>query len=162
MFTPVAVKNSEENGGSFLKLGDGESVNGVFRGEVYKFYQHWPMGGEKHVSEVPFPGGQMRFKANFVVYENKQFIAKVFEFTAKTNNDLANLAKVCNIRETKVMITRNGLSKKTTYTVLPVLNEPLTEEQLVRIRAVALNPLNGGQQSAPPNLAPQTTAKSEF
>lgn len=148
MFTAVAVKNSDEGGGSFLKIEDGQSVTGVFRGNVHKYYQLWPQGGEKKVSDEPFPGAQLRFKANFVVYENKQFVAKIFDFVANTNNSLANLSKVCDVRKTKVMITRNGMGKKTTYTVLPVLNEPITEEQLKKIEAVELNLLNGTPMTA--------------
>lgn len=164
MFTAVAVKNSDEGGSSYLKLEDGQSINGVFRGEVYQFYQHWPPGGEKIVSDKPFPGGSMRFKANFVVYENKRFIAKVFEFTATTNNALANLAKVCDIRKTKVMISRNGVGKKTQYTVLPVLNEPLTDEQIKKIEATELNVLNGqmSQTVLPKSHAPGAQDEKEF
>lgn len=169
MFTAVASRSSDDSSGSdYLKLGDGESVNGVFRGEVYVFYMSWPEGGEKQVSDQPFAGASMRFRANFVVRENGRFIAKVFEFGKKTNNDLAGLAKVCNIRETKVMILRNGLKKKTTYTIMPVLNEPLNAEQIKAIEAVELVTLNGGQSAtapakAPPkNFAPGASNEPEF
>ena len=144
MFKAVNTHGGGEGGGNFLKIAPGSHVNGVFRGEVYQFFQLWPFGGEKVTSDKPFAGASMRFRANFVVYENKKFVTKVFEFASGLNNDLAKLAKVCDVRKTKVMISRDGEGKNTRYSVLPVLNEPLSPSALQQVEQVKLNILNTG------------------
>ena len=147
MFKEVASREGDGDS-TFLRIKGGESVKGVFRGDVYQFWVLWPEGGAKQILNHPVHGAAMKFKANFVVYENSKFIAKVFEFSSKINNDLAKLAKVCDIRKTKVMISREGSGKNDTrYTVFPVMNEPLGAGALAQIEQVKLNTLNKAQES---------------
>lgn len=135
------------NGGNFLKLDSGQSVTGVFRGDVHKFYQSWPKGGDKRVSTEPFEGAKARFKANIVIHEDGKFVARIFEFGVLLNNQLAAIADDCeDITKAKIKISRQGSDKSTKWTITQVTKGPLTEKQLKEIDAVELNVL--GDQPA--------------
>jgi hypothetical protein len=126
-------------GGSFLKIEEGKSVNGVFRGELKKFWQSWPLGGTKQVFDEPTPGSSIRFRANVVVNEGGKFIAKVWEFGAPVNNMLFEYSQEMEITKVKCKITRTGSGKKTQYIVIPL--GPLDAKALKAIEAVELLPL---------------------
>lgn len=143
---------SEGNGPSnYLKVGDGQKVSGVFRGECHEFWQVWPQGGQKQVFADPTPGASNRFKANFVVHEDGKFVAKVFEFGLTFYNQLAEIGENYDLETTKIQISRRGLGKATQWMVLPL--GPVDKKALPLIEATPLNILNGGQlsESAPKN-----------
>lgn len=129
----------KHEGGNFIKLESGQSVTGVFRGDVLEFYQSWPKGGEKQVSLEPFEGGKLRMKANFVVHEGGKFVAKIFEFPVRVNNMLADIASEYDLNKTKIKLTRQGEGKNTNWMILPITKEPLSAKQLKEIAAVELN-----------------------
>lgn len=139
--TKRETKSGGEGGGLFLRLGDGENVTGIFRGEVYEFWQSWPQGGVKQVYEVPTPGASSRFKANIIVKEGDKFIAKVFEFGTSFYNQLAELNEEYDLETTKVKISRRGAGKETNWIVMPLLKEPLQPKIIAMIEAVPLNEL---------------------
>lgn len=153
--TRKIIPKSSDSGTDFLKIEDGQTVNVVFRGEVHEFYQIWPFGGEKQIFDKKVPGSSMRFKVNVVVHEKGKFVAKIFEFTNKFYNQMVDLQDDFPLTETKFKITRHGVEKNTTYTLLPLIKEPLAPKALKEIEAVPLNMLEH-------NLAPSTDADYEY
>lgn len=154
-FEHVQMKQSDGNGGgSFLKLESGKSVNGVFRGELYTFWQTWPQGGTKQVFAEPTPGAQMRFKANVVIYEDGKFVAKAWEFSPTVNNMLYEISQELDITKTKCKISRIGEGKKTQYIIIPL--GPLDAKSLKAIEAVEL------VQLEPREPQPDTGDNGEF
>ncbi len=131
---------------NFLKLSDGQSVPGVFRGEVYEFWQKWPRGGQKETFDVPTPGSQSRFRVNFIVHENGKFQSKVFEFGLTVYNMLAEIAENLELEKTKVKISRKGSDKNTQWIIIPL--GPIDPKAVKDIAAVELVILNN--QSSPP------------
>lgn len=120
-FEHIETNRGESSGGSnFLKLNDGESVTGILRGEVYKFYQVWPQGGQKQIFTEPTPGASARFRVNVVIPENKTYRPLLWEFGVTVNNQLADLSGEMDLSTTKLKITRRGIGKKTMWTAVPL------------------------------------------
>ena len=156
-FEHVETKQSDGLGNdSFLKVGEGKSVNVVFRGDVRKFWQSWPLGGTKQIFDEPTAGASIRFRANVIVHDGSKFVAKVWEFGAIVNNMLFEYSQEMEIDKVKCKISRTGSGKKTQYIVIPL--GPLDKKSLKEIEAVELLPL--GQQSQE-NSAPSTIPDEE-
>lgn len=131
----------------YLKIKDGESIAGVFRGDAYEFWQKWPQGGEKLIftdrDDAMKAGAKSRFKLNFVIKaENGVLISKVWEFGLGTYNELAEINAEYPLEETTIKITRKGEGKNTKYSILPLLKTPLTKQQLQKIDEVPLHVLD--------------------
>lgn len=156
-FTKREMPSGNGNGGGlFLKFKDGESKNGVLRGEVYEYHQKWD-GGKSHVVTAADPEGKSRFRLNFIVQEDGKLQAKIFEFGLTVYNQLADIAEEYDLDKIKVKITRRGTGTDTTWMVLPLLKEPLSPKVFKEIEAVNLNILE--HKDAPPqksvkNFAP--------
>ena len=148
-FERIETKQSDgvSGGGNFLKIESGQSVTGVFRGEIGTFWQAWPRGGAKQVFSEPTPGSALRFRANFVVHENGKFVAKVYEFGVMVNNTLFEIQQEnIDLTTTKVKISRYGSGKNDTrYVVLPL--GPVPPKALKEIEAVELRPVTPPQIS---------------
>lgn len=119
--------NPESKGGGslFLKLSDGDAVQGVFRGDPHEYYQHW-VGGKSVVCNHPCAHckagdeAKFRFRINFVLKENGAFTAKIFETGAKLYRDLKELHEAdYNLEETLVRLKRKGTKLDTEYSVIP-------------------------------------------
>lgn len=142
-FKRVAVSGSG-GGGPYLKIEDNSSVIGVVRGEVLEFYQIWPKGGDKQMFDSPTPGASPRFRVNFIVYEEKRFTAKIWEYPPTVSNMLADIADSYNLETTKIKISKTKQGKQTTYMILPLAGEKdrLSEKTVKEIAAVNLNILS--------------------
>jgi len=134
----------------FIRLADGQSIEGVLRGDPYEFWQHWV---NKIPSECKGKGCQLcaegskaifRFRINMIVKgEDGNLIAKIFE-QGKTIYQLLQDLSVSgyDLEVTKIKIARKGSTMSdTTYNVLPVPNGVLNEYQLKAVQAVKLNDL---------------------
>jgi hypothetical protein len=156
-------KDVLETGGSklFLKLKDGESVQGVFRGDIKEFFIKWENGKSSEVAEGT-EGASFRFRVNFLKKENQDFIAMVFEQGVTVYRLLSEINEEYPLESTVVKITRTGTGTDTTYSVLPLLKQALTYKDLQKIKSVKLNELtkqkhNGEGYQRPEgvkNLAP--------
>lgn len=142
------------SGGAFLRLDTGESVNAILRGEPYTYYQIWPQGGMKQVFTEPTAGAQMRFKINVIVHEDGQFVAKIWDFPAATNNMLFEIQKEVDLEKTKLKLSRVGTGKKKAWMIIPL--GPLDAKALKQIEAVELLPLE------PREAQPDTGDNGEF
>lgn len=149
----AGAEEAKGRGGVYIKINDGESIEGVFRGEPYIFYSDF---NSKKESEFAFGDAKFRFRINFLVYdkETDTFIPKILErgslfaeqvFVAKDEYGLDSIFK----------ITRKGSGLKTVHNLL--FKKPLTNDQLKKVVAVELLDLkrkskNNGSGSAPKHL----------
>lgn len=128
-------------GGTFLKLKDGESITGVFRGDIYEFFERWD-GKKRTVVNPKDAGAKFRFRINFVVFENGQPVSKIFEQGKAVYFSLGDLNETCDLDKTKVRIARRGSGPMDTeYSILPDMKTPLTPMQLNQIENTELQPL---------------------
>lgn len=140
------------SGGLYIKIADGESVEGVFRGDPYLFYSDF---NSKKESEFAFGDAKFRFRINFLVYdkETDTFIPKILErgslfaeqiFVAKDEYGLDCVYK----------ITRKGSGLKTVHNLL--FKKPLTKDQIDKISSTKLLDLhkksNGNGSAQPKHL----------
>lgn len=140
--------NQQSHGGpnKFISLKDGDSVNGIFRGEIHSFYHKW-VNGKGAQANHDEPGAKIRFKANFVTMEDGKLVAKIFEFPQTVYNLLADVNEEYPLETTKVKLSRRGTGTDTTYSVLPLAKEPISPAMLRSIEEVSLNILDGQTQS---------------
>ncbi len=149
-------QGSKDGGGSFLKIEDNSSVNILVRGDVLKYYQNWPRGGEKLVFDKPTAGAKPRFKVNVIIHEDGKFVAKVWDFPPTVSNMLADIAEAYDLSQTKIKISKDKFGDKTSYRVMPLANEKLTAKHLKEINAVELNTLT----ISPTETGPKEPLKS--
>lgn len=142
-FTKREVVQSEGSS-LFLKLKDGDSITGIFRGENHEFHVKWE-NGKSHLTNEHDQEGKPRFRLNFITKEDKRLVAKIWEFSVVVYNQLADLNEEYPLETTKVKITRRGSGTDTVYSILPLLKEPLTPAQIKEIESVSLNMLEHKQ-----------------
>ena len=113
-------------GKHIVRLKDGESITGVFRGEPARFYQHW-----KNKRSVICPGqetcnlcnspdenerkGTGRFRLNFLTQVNGEWTAKVFEGGKRVYEQLKKLNSHAPIETLQVQISRTGSGQSTQW-----------------------------------------------
>lgn len=146
----VAATDGGTGAASFLKLVDGQSVTGVFRGELMEFWQKWPKGGAKELFYEPTTGASSRFRLNFVFKEDGKAIAKIFEFGTVVYNMLAELQENFDLEKTTIKITRRGSDKNTQWMLIPL--GPIDPKGIKAIEAVDLVPLGPQENSAPATI----------
>ena len=152
-------KRDRVNGPSnYLKLKDGESVTGILRGDLYKYYET----GFGPTAKIVGPGeGAEKYRANFIVKEGAQYVAKVWNFGGKIYDTLSALEESgWDLDHTLLTVSRVGTTKENTkYTVTPVKQEP-SPSALKEIEKLELNTLtpkpfqNEIQKPAVKNYAP--------
>lgn len=142
-------------GGVFLKLKDGESVSGVFRGEIYAFYSYWDNAEKKSfVVDVEHDLARQRYRLNFVTKdESGQLVSKIWEFAGPIYDMLQAINEEYPLPETTVKITRKGTGKDTEYNLLPLLKQPLTKAHLATIEEIKLQVLNHPPRADQPSKA---------
>lgn len=132
-----------------IRLKDGESISGVFRGEPYDFRQHWIDNRPQFCSGVSCPECEKKlrssftFRLNLVVFEKGIFVAKIFEQRSTVYKQLKNLHRSgYDLTKTVVTITRFGKSKDdTTYSILPTPNKTFTPQLEAALAKVELHDL---------------------
>lgn len=144
--------------GTFLKLKDGDKVQGVFMGDPAIFRQHW-VGGRSHLC----PGkaecehcqagdkAKFRFRINFLTKVDGVWMAKVFENGYGMYLDLKEMHESSyDLPTTLVILSRAGEGTDTKYRVLPVKdNGELTPANFKSLAAIPLNELKEESPSAP-------------
>ncbi len=140
-------KERTEGGKNFLKLKSGESVRGVFRGDIYEFRQHFEKAENKGYLCTEDKSCQFcnegkkssfRFRLNIVITENGAYSAKIYENGWGVYEMLKTLHEDYNLETHLMKITRNGSGTDTTYSILPVPNGQLGESQTKLVSAVPL------------------------
>lgn len=137
------------DGKNYLKLKDKESARGVFRGDPYLFRIHWTGQKSAVCSGVSCPHckvgekSSFRFRINFLLRENDQFVAKIWEQGWKVYLQLKALHESdYDLEKTTVKVSRTGSDKNdTSYAVLPVPNGILSPEGEAKLRGIPLHDL---------------------
>lgn len=144
------------SGGTFLKIADGKSVKGVFRGGTRSFYVHWlnnrtvPCTGDDEHCKAG-KNQTYRFVINFVVNEGGTFVPKLWEQGATVYQQLKQLNKDYPLESAIMKITRVGTGTDTSYSILPDPNWKIPPGLEARLAKVKLQPLEEKQpESAPP------------
>jgi hypothetical protein len=132
----------------FLKLKDGESVKGVFKGEPRYFYQKW---GEGEVPEGT-PGAAWRFELNFVTKDGASYVAKVFSQGTRVMKRLEFLNKKKPLERLVVEITRSGSTKDDTEYFIEIADTQPNEAGWRVIDAVKLVDLGGSKEESEPQF----------
>ena len=154
-FPEVGKGNGNGNGlgsGVFLKLKDGDKVQGIFVGDPSIFRQHW-IGGRssqcmgkaecEHCKGGDKP--KFRFRINFLTKVDGVWVAKVFENAYGMYLDLKEMHESSyDLPSTLVTLSRTGEKTDTRYRVLPVKdNGGLKSDQLKKLAGIPLNDLSG-------------------
>jgi hypothetical protein len=136
---------------SFLRLKDGESAAGVFRGDPYEFFVLWE-NKQATVVQEGTPGAKFRFRINFIIkMPNGAYEARILEQGSTVYKDLKAIHKEYNLEQTAVKITRQGSTMNDTHYSLMPLRAPVTEE-------VGKVKLLGLIQTKPPKSEPAKEA----
>lgn len=130
--------------GLFLKFKDGDNKVGVFRGEIFEFFQKWENGKPTLVAPTD-PDGKSRFRLNFVTKEETELKVKIFEFGLTVYNMLAEISEDYDLEKTAVKITRRGSGTDTVYIIIPSKEQP-NATQLKNIHTLPLNILEHKEQ----------------
>jgi hypothetical protein len=144
----VKTKNESSNT-DYLKLSDGESIIGVFRGEIHEFFTKWKDGKSEKAIEGE-EGARARYKINIFVLSTPPAM-KMWEFGIPVYIQLSDIHDEYPLPVTKVKITRRGERLETTYVIMPLLKEAdqLSEKQLAYIESLPLHILDKTQSRSP-------------
>ena len=103
------------SGGNFLKLKDGDSIEGVFVGEPYTFYSAFK---EKEEYQSWKEGRSFRFRVNFLVLEGGKWVPRIFQQGATTLKAIVECRNEYTLN-CVFKIKRTGSTKEDTlYSVL--------------------------------------------
>lgn len=135
--------------GDFLKLKDGESAIGVFRGDLFEYHCKW--NGSKSVKcDESEKGAKFRFRVNFVTKQGDSLKSVIWEQGPNVYNALKALNADYQLEKFFMKITRKGSTMNDTeYMILPVPNGALDEAKEATVAAVPLQDLNSGFVNEP-------------
>lgn len=139
------MKFNAGGGGSFVKLGDKESIVGIFKGDPYEFKQHYDNATKKGTlcpgtdcpkcAEGSKPA--FRFRLNLITYDGAEYKPWILEQGWNFYQDLKALHEGDHdLEKTLVKITRNGTGNGTRYTIFPT--KTVSPEDLSKINQVKL------------------------
>lgn len=148
--------------GDFLKLKDGESVVGVFRGDILEYHCKW--NGSKSVKcDAEEKGAKFRFRINFVTKQGDALKSVLWEQGAQVYNDLKALNGDYPLEQFFMKITRKGAGMNDTeYHILPVPNGQLDATKEAMVAAVPLQDLNSGLDNTQAAQPPMPTQADEL
>lgn len=160
----IPFKSNPKEGGSddlFVKLKDGEFIEGVFRGAPFEYQIIWDDKNNKSIFYTGKEEGvpRFRFRLNFVIWDaqEKAFKAKIFEQGPRFYNQLKDLNTDWPLHSSWVKITRKGEKLNTEYLVVP--KKTIPEEQLKVIRNVDLNKFSAKDFEPKQDSEPKEIAK---
>lgn len=129
-------QKSSGGGNLYVKIGDGESLTVVPRGEIFGFRVNWDGGKAVEIPEAN-PANFNRFKMNVIVSDNGVYSARIWEFGIVIYNQLAAYSEEMDLTKTKIKVSRKGLSKATEWLLIPL--GPVKSTEIVNIESVKLN-----------------------
>lgn len=111
----------QTDGGKWLKIGPGETVTMILRGDIYEEleWQKWVNGQAKKVPPGT-KGASPKFQVNAIVYnaKEKKFECKIFGFGLMIYRELEKIANHYTIEEIKIAVTRTGTGLNTEWEVI--------------------------------------------
>jgi hypothetical protein len=147
--------STESQSKDFLILGDGDSENIVFMGDLYEFRTHWtgkfseicPEDNTcKSCAQDEKP--RFRFRVNAVVKIESGYQARIFEQGWKAYSALKELNTEYPLESNVIKVSRKGSGREdTVYTFLPAKNGTLNKAQIEAISKVPLLDLMGPEKS---------------
>lgn len=123
-----AGQNSDPN---VIKLGSGESIVGVLRGDPYEYTKKW--------DDNPKP--TFKFRLNMIVKDSNtnELAAKILEGGWKLYNQLKDLQNAGWVLEkTFLKISRQGTGMQTVYSATCIPDGVLSGDKLAKVEAVKL------------------------
>jgi hypothetical protein len=149
----MQFREKSEGGKNFVKLKSGETIQGLFRGDIYEFRQHWSETKSDLCKGDDCPicktgkKPSFRFRLNLIVKEDSNYVAKVFEQGWTVYEQLRGLHNEYDLTKTVVKIARQGEGKNdTTYTILPAKVQP-PADTLKTLASIPLIPLEHGAET---------------
>lgn len=128
--------SEKEGSGIFIKLKDGQSIEGVFRGDPFVFFSIFK--DPKEYNEK-VKGAMLKFKINFFVKENNEWQRKIFQQGNTFLKDLIEFKDEYGLDHV-FKIKRKGSTKDDTkYHILP--KGPISKEDLEIVNKLGLLPL---------------------
>lgn len=154
-FTEDAPSGVGGGSGKFLKLGDGESVYCVLRGDIKVSYSRWT-GTTYEPAKKGEEGASMRFKVNAIVAEDKKPVAKILEGGGHLYFDLKGINEEYPLEDTMIKITRTGVKQNTRYSVIvagpKAQPDAKTMEAIQAVQLHSLESKSKAQTSDVPNF----------
>ena len=163
MFPTLKELENNSNQTNILKLKPGEEIKGLFRGNSFKFFQHWIPGQKQPILCGKTNGDHCfqceqgakvtpRFKVNFLLNENGKIKPMIFEQGMGTLRDLAALNEMTPLDKSYVKIRRTGSGKDTRYPII-ILQQvaPDVLKKIESIKLFDLKPKDTTQSSSKPN-----------
>lgn len=137
------------NGGSYIKLADGEQVMGILQGEVKTAYVKWTEDKKKVEVEPGTEGARFTFSVNLVTMDKDlNLVPKILEHGAKMYKELKSLSEEYDLSQTIIKIKRTGSTmNNTVYSILP-LPKPPSAETLKKLVTLQLLPLEQADAKA--------------
>lgn len=128
-------KESETS--TFIKLSDGDSIEGVFVGDPHHFYSIFK---DRTEYEEKVDGSSFKFRINFAVKENDKWVPKIYTGGATVRDAILD-AKAEYGLDVVYKIKRTGKGKDDTrYTIL--YKKDLDDAGKKAIKEMSLLPLN--------------------
>lgn len=159
----MKFKGGQSGGGSglpYLKIKDGETIHGVFRGDPYEGYSNFQTKKWYPLEAGKQEGTSYRFRVNVIIKEGASYVAKVWEQGYERTKDIAKLMKEAKryhqqdtLDNLVIAITRHGATKDDTSYELEIAEQQPGAATWKVINAVKLNDLSGN--------APTTQGLSE-
>lgn len=130
------MKETRQEGGKYIRLKDGESIQGVFAGAPRVFYKNF---SSKEERDTPATGFSFRFQINFLVKEGEIYVAKIFEQGYTVRSTLLTVRDEYGM-DCVYKISRKGSGMEDTeYSIL--FKQNLTPELIAKLGKVELIPL---------------------
>lgn len=137
-------------GKDFIKLKDGDMIEGCFIGDPIDYRDHFKEGvceGEMCPLCQQGKKSSFKFRINFVTKENDMLVAKIWQQGWTAYSTLAGLSDVyekdgIDISKQKFRITRKGSGKEDTeYQIIPIPNGIVADPVFALIKKVPLQDL---------------------
>lgn len=122
---------------SFLKLSNGDSTIGVFKGNLEVFYQVFENGKYRTVPKDD-ANGQFKFRVNFITKENGVLVAKIFSGNWHDYKALKDYHEEYNLETIFMKVTQTGERQTKRISFMPMTK---TKPDAATINGVALQEL---------------------
>ena len=136
------VEDRPEGGGTklFIRLKDGESIEGIFAGQPHKVFSSFK---DKQVYETYAEGRTPRYRVNFIVKEDGKLVPKIFETSFTTINTIKTAIDEYG-KDVLYKVKRTGAGKdNTVYHIL-------FKSKVEAIPDIKLLDLSAKKQEKPP------------
>ena len=150
---PAKSEGGGGGGADFIKMKDGDVIEGCFMGDPIDFKDHFKAGvceGENCPMCMAKNKPAFKFRINFIMQENKVLTAKIFQQGWNMYSTLSALAEAyekdgVDIQRQKFRITRKGSGKEDTeYQLIPIPNGIMPDAVFHLVKQVPLKDLTIG------------------